>query len=134
DVEELGAPQRRAGRVELELDAAEGGDGLPDQIVNLLARGDIDPQAERFASLAADLLGHLSRTIPVEVRAHHIGPFAREDEGRGLANSAGSAGDDDGLADEVIRSLRHGWFPELPWLKHALIDHEPIMRQRSAIE
>ena len=92
---------------------AERLDRPPYHLVHLLARGDVGPQPERLAPLLDDLLGCASRAVGVDVRAHDICALARKDKCRGLADAAGCAGDDDRLANEIIRGLRHGSSPRV---------------------
>jgi hypothetical protein len=45
--------------------------------------------------------------VLVDVAADDVGAFAREDQRSGAADAARRAGDDDRLAFEVVRRLRH---------------------------
>ncbi len=108
DVEELRAADRSARGIEQEMDVAEGGEGARHHVVDLRARGDVDFERQGLAALAVDLRCGLSRAGFVEVGADHVGPLAREDQRRGAADAACGAGDNDGLAGEIVRCLRHG--------------------------
>ena len=59
DVEEFGAADGGAGRVEQELHAAERGDGALDHGVDFAARGDVDLDRQRLAALGVDRCGRL---------------------------------------------------------------------------
>src|SRR5581483_7731125 len=60
-----------------------------------------------------DEIGGRARAGFVDVGADHVGALAGEDQRRGAADAARRAGDDDGLAGEIIRCLRHGAAPSL---------------------
>ena len=111
DLEELGAADRGARRVEQELHGAERIERALDHVVDLRALGDVDLQRQRLAALGVDLRGGFLDAGLVEVGADHVGALAGEDVRGGAADAAAGAGDDDGLPGEIVRRLRHGLSP-----------------------
>src|SRR5262249_60890816 len=51
--------------------------------------------------------GGVARAVLVEIGTDHVGAFAREDQCGRAADTARGAGDDDGLASEVVWCFRH---------------------------
>ena len=111
DLEELGAADRGAGRVEQEVYGTERIERALDHVVDLRAFGDVDLQRQRLAALGVDLRGGFLDAGLVQVGADHVGAFAGKDIGGGAADAACGAGDDHGLSGEIIRRLRHGLSP-----------------------
>src|SRR5262249_23465953 len=104
--------------------------------VDLTARGDVGLERKRFAAAVRDLFGGPLRAVAVDVRAHHIGALARKDHGRGVTDAARGAGDDDGLADEIVRGLGHGvalWCSGQSWLGYETLI-PPLVPARGAHE
>jgi hypothetical protein len=90
-----------------EVHAAERVDRTLGHVRDLVALGHVHPQGQRLAAVVVDQGRGLACPGLIDVGAHDIGVLAREDERGGAADTARRAGDDDGLADEVVRCLRH---------------------------
>src|SRR5262249_28205436 len=54
---------------------------------------------------------HIVRAVSVDVRAHDVCALAGKDHGRGAADAAPRAGDDDRLSNEIVRGLGHRAYP-----------------------
>ena len=129
DVEEFRARQRGAGRIEQKIDAAEAVDGEVHHVVDGGALGDVDSERQRLAADLVDLLGGLFDAFFVDVGAHHIGALAGENQRGRPSDAAGGAGDDDGLAVEIVRRLRHGFLAQY---KAVFAAPEPSLAHSSA--
>src|SRR5262249_37226187 len=74
---------------------------------------------QRLTAPAVDLGRGFARAVLLDVGADHVGAFAGEDQRSGAADAAGGAGDDDGLAGEIVRRLRHGCSPVGKWRRRS---------------
>src|SRR5262249_15278202 len=110
-VEKLRSPQRRARRVELKLHASKRLDRSVHHIADLPARGNVGRMRQRLATLAEDPIGGLFGALGIDVGADDICALARKGHCSSAADAARRAGNDDRLADEIIRSLWHRMAP-----------------------
>ena len=111
DIEKPRSPQRSTRRVELKLHASKRLDRPVHHVVDLPARGDVGRKRQRLAALRDHLFGGLFRAVDIDVRAHDVRAFAGKNQGRGAADAARRAGNNDRLADEIIRGLWHRMAP-----------------------
>src|SRR5262249_21979354 len=111
DVEKLRSPQRSTRRVELKLHASKRLDRSVHHIVDLSARGNVGRMRQRLATLAEDPIGGLFGALGIDVGADDICALARKGHCSSAADAARRAGNDDRLADEIIRSLWHRMAP-----------------------
>ena len=112
DLEELGAADRGARRVEQEMHAGRTRRSRAAPCRSTCARcvtSTLSASAWLPLALTADAVSFDAGLV--DVGADHVGALAREDQRGGAADAARCAGDDDGLAREIVRRLRHGAFP-----------------------
>ena len=103
DLEKLCASYCGAGRVEQELHAAETVDGKLDHIVNGGAFGDIDGECQRLTADGVNFLGGLFHARLVDVGTNDVRLLTSKNKCGRAADPAGCAGNDDGLASEIVR-------------------------------
>src|SRR3990172_194156 len=100
-----------AGDVDEDVNAAEGVDALPDNVLAALSRGDAVVVGDRVAAGLLDLVRYLLRgavVVPGAIDADprvvddHVGALLREKDGDGAADAAARAGDDGVAAFEIV--------------------------------
>ena len=118
DVEELAVvgigdlvkvpPQADPGVVDPGVEAAEAGDGLCGEVVDVLVLADIGDDEDRVATLGRNVGDDLGESGFVARGEDDVGSGCGGLEGSGEPDAAGGSGDDDGLLGEGLEGLLHG--------------------------
>src|SRR5439155_9824662 len=119
-----------AGHVGHDVEAPEGGDGVLDEGVDLVATGDVDVALLGSPAGTRDRRHRVAPAVVVDVGHDDLGPGRSQRDRRGLSDAAAGAGDDGAPAGEIEPGDQVGVHRSSPWM--ALVTVRVAAMSRSA--